>query len=150
VVRVKVIRERVWEAPALVLSDNEKDRLGKLLLGGIMQNIKQQEQADGSPLKRNAPGTEKRKRNAGKPALSLVDEEHRFVKPGNWARTWSTDGSQVVVIEPLDVGGPPTLKELVRDLQVAGYTGWFGASKETVAAAVQLMRDWLRRAIRRG
>ena len=145
-VRVSITRERKFVAPELKLGDADKTKIAKVILGDVLNNIKQQKQADGTPLKRNRPGTTSRKQAEGKPPLSLVDEEHRFVKPGNWIASW---GDKTLTVEPGAVGGPPTLKELVEDVQIRGYTGWFGVTREAVAAVQILLKSFIRSAIRR-
>jgi hypothetical protein len=148
VVRVRIIREKKWDSPVLNLSDADKTRLGKLVLGDVLNNIKEQKQADGSRLEPNKPGTIARKQAEGKRPLSLVDEEHRFVKPANWDCTWE---DATLTVEPGDRGGPPTLRELVEHVQTPPhqYTGWFGITREGLEAVRETLKQILKSAIQR-
>ena len=146
-VKVRVIRERKFVAPELRLGDSDRAKIAKVILGDVLNNIKQQKQADGSPIKRNRTSTSARKQAEGKPPLSLVDEEHRFVKPGNWIAGWT--GDKTLTIEPGMVGGPPTLRDLVTSVQMSGYTGWFAVTIEAVGAVQVLLKNFIRSAIRR-
>ncbi len=149
---VRVIRERKWTSPVLRLDDSDKARIAKLVLGDILNNIKTQRQADGSPLKRNTAGTARRKAEkrtlVGGVAMSLVDEEHRFVKRGNWIAGWV--GEKTLAIEPGSLGGSPSLRELAQHVQEMGYTGWFAVSADGLRAVQQLLKDFIKKALRRG
>jgi hypothetical protein len=130
----------------LILGDADKAKIAKVILGDVLNNIKQQKQADGSPLRRNRPSTTRRKEAEGKPPLSLVDEEHRFVKPANWDCSWNDKN---LTIAPGDRGGSPPLKELNESVQLADYVGWFGTTAEAVAAVKVLLISFIRSALRR-
>lgn len=146
-VKIRVVRELAFKAPELRLDQHDKDRVARVVLGDVLNNIKQQKQADGSPLKRNNLGTLRRKQAEGKEPWSLVDEEHRFVRPANWLMGWT--GEKTLTVEPGMLGGDPPLDELVEKVQRAGYTGWFAMSAAGFEAVQVLLKQFIKNAIRR-
>ena len=80
--QVQIRRKRIATLPALNLSEDFWDKVGKIAVGSIIDNIVSQKQEDGSPLKSNAASTKRRKANEGRPPLSLIDDNRSFVKGG--------------------------------------------------------------------
>lgn len=121
------------------------DDAGKIVIGGVLDNIAKQKTAEGGPLKVNAPSTRDRKRRQGKPLLSLVDELHRLVRAASWTIVrFLPRGSGIVVgAATAQVGA------LMRHVQEAGYQGWFGVSKAARAALKARLRLELQRLVGR-
>lgn len=144
-VKVKIYSSSKITLPDVFLDEKAYDQIGKVAEASILDNIRRQQQADGSALKINAPSTRERKRRAGRPVLSLVDRLHRFVK-GN-QRSWkvrkTTKRGRVNGIEV--VPATSELKKLVRYVQEKGYVGWFGINKDAVAAIKEAVRESIRR-----
>ena len=139
-IRVKRVKAKL---PALRIPMPVMRKVGKVAEGSILDNIKKQRQADGSPLKENAPSTQERKRRLRRPLLSLVDELHRFVQGnrGSWHWYPTKKGEQtLVVITPATA----ELRRLVRYVQDKGYTGWFAVSKKGEAGIRKIFRDWIK------
>jgi hypothetical protein len=138
-IKLKIRREIIKGVPRSVkISADDYAIVGQLAKTSIQDNINQQMQADGSSLKANAPSTARRKELENKPVLSLVDEEHRFIQPDSFS---ATVVDERVTIEP----GNEELKDLSRQVQEKGYTGWFGLN----ATAEKAVRVTMRNAIKR-
>ena len=148
--KLKITRVQKFVAPGLDIGKATsaggmvKRRIARAALASIMDNVKKQQQADGSLIKENTPGTRRSKAARGTlwhgVAMSLVDEEHRFVKPANWRSVWQ---GKVLTIEPLEAGGDPGLKTLVEEVQERGYTGWFAVQAADLEALGQILLDWV-------
>lgn len=124
-------------APAKIRFGNEDfQRAGEVVAGDVRRNILKQKQADGSPLKRNAPGTLSRKRKKGLPLLSLIAEGRRLVKQGAF-RVTLRKGMAIV---------RPVHADISRWVQKMGYTGWLGPSREGRKAVIQVFREAIERA----
>lgn len=145
-IRIKVLRKNAMKFPGLKLNATDLQKAGKVVEGSILDNIRRQQQTDGSTLKENAYSTRERKRKAGRPTLSLVDKLHRFVQ-GNGASWKSTvaESRNAVVVTPATA----ELAELSRNLQRRGYTGWFGLNASGVEAIKAIIRNAIRRAFAR-
>jgi hypothetical protein len=131
----------------IILSKSFWDQVAKLTAGSIIDNVISGKKADGSAIKTNSPGTRARKRKQGKPLLSLVDNEHRFVKDGDasWKLIRYTANGQGVVV------GAATgeLRELIDSLGAMGYTGYVGISEKLGRAIGELLRKELEQFIKR-
>jgi hypothetical protein len=115
-------------------------QIGEIAEGGILDNIMRQRQADGRPIKENAPSTRERKRKEGKPQLSLIDRKKRFIKGGggSWRFRVLKNG---VVIRPAKA----ELKRISRWVQQKGYVGWFGLSEKHVEVIRAIFRKEIRK-----
>ena len=138
--KVKVVRKKKAVMPTLRLDVKLLETIGKVAEGSILDNIKRQREADGSPLQRNAPSTRETKRRKGRPLLSLVDQFHRFArgKGRSFAQQIDTHGSRVY-IEP----ATSELRRLSRWVQERGYTGWFGLSAKSGELVRMMIRKWM-------
>lgn len=136
-------RDQMFIPPKVRLDRQAYEEIGDACTASILRNIQEQRQADGSPLKQNAQGTQERKLREGKPLLSLVDEEHRFVKGrgDSWAVRASDDE---VVVEP----ATEEFAEIVGYVQERGYVGWFGPSAEGWSVIRGIIRKALERILR--
>jgi hypothetical protein len=134
---MSVTRERISHPGDLEIGKENFEKIGEIVRASILRNIQSQTQANGAPLKENAPSTRRMKELAGRPQLSLVDKLHRFVKPSNWLV--SAENKRVVV-EPRG-----DLVELCEEVQVKGYTGWFGLNRK----GIELVREILRGTIKK-
>ncbi len=146
-INVKVSRVSKADFPEggkIRLKLKDWEDIGKLIVVGIQTNINNQQQADGSPIKSNAPSTLARKRKEGKEPKSLIDQFKRFVKrtTSSWFVSPSTES---VTVYPSDyTGGDPsgaTLRSLVRSVQARGYVGWFGISKRALSGIRLVVRN---------
>lgn len=116
---------------ALKLDHGLLETLGKMMAGGLIDNIQKQRTWRGGALKQNAPSTSERKRKKGRPQMSLVDALHRFIRPGGGSWAINVDPAQNdVIIEP----ATNELRDIVKWVQMKNYVGWFGISKETLKA----------------
>lgn len=112
------------------------ERCGKIMAGGIIDNIERQQQASGAGLRQNAPSTLERKRRKARPLMSLIDELNRFVRGSGASWAVNVDPAKNdVIIEPTT----GELRNLVRWVQMKGYVGWFGISKTTLAALKEMV-----------
>jgi len=143
---IKLRRDIQFVMPHLAVPGEIKERVGKMLRAAILSNIRDQVQTDGSPLKRNPQQRVDYKSRNGMTwrgrVLSLVASEHRFTRPELWLATWS--GNRLT-IEPSE---SEDLKAIVKYVQQKGYVGWFGPRAEAIAAVKQVIREWIRRAVR--
>jgi len=131
--------------------------VGKIIVTSILQNILNQKQADGSPIKRNAPSTLEAKRRMGRGSRSLVDALHRFVQGGG--KSWrvrllrsgeSRAGTSIThTYGGVEVSPAPTLAVLNRHVQEKGYIGWLGINKSARNAIRLELRKEVRRQFRR-
>lgn len=134
--KVKIVREKVATLPKIELGASTFKVIGDIVEVSILRNIKSQTQGDGSPIKSNKQSTRDRKASLGRRLLSLVDEQHRFVK--GRMRSWRHKATRnSVVVEP----ATPELAEISGHVQRMGYTGWFSASRE----GARLIRETVRK-----
>lgn len=141
-ISVKLVPKRHVRMPELRWSREFWGKVGKVAEGAALDNLRQQRTTDGGRLKANAPKTRERKRKEGKPLLSLVDEEHRFVR-GN-RQSW-----KILRYLPRNTGvvvGAATdeLKKLVRYTAKMGYVGYLGLSTQQLKAVRALIRQEFR------
>ncbi len=146
-IQIKIIRKTHLGGHPVTLrfDENTLSDIGRLVSGGILDNIRSQRQADGTSLKANAPSTREAKRKMGLPALSLVFKQHRFVK--GLSQSWAA----VVDLARNRVSVRPATMELAnlsRSLQQRGYTGWFGVSERARAAIIERVRRFIKKAIK--
>lgn len=122
----------------VVLDEQAKVEMAKVVMGGLIDNILKKQQADGSPLKTNSQRTLARKRREGKPGLSLVDEEHRFIASTPYAYRTRVNGIEVY---------PRTaeLVDLIKKTWKRGYVGWFGLSAKTVLGIKGVLKKMIKR-----
>jgi hypothetical protein len=144
-ITMRVIRKTTLKNVPLKLDGDVLDKIGKVVAGSILDNIRSQQTVDGGQLKANAPSTRAAKRAMGLPPLSLVFKQHRFVKgnSASWAHAVDA-GDGRVTIRPAN----QELANISRSLQQRGYVGFFGISlraREAVRAAV---RKWIRERFR--
>lgn len=140
----KIVRKKKALLPAVTLPKVLMEDIAEKASTGIVDNIMLQKQASGATLKRNARSTRllKQAKNKGKPVLSLVDEEHRFVQTQGESWSWRLSGfgkRKRIIIRPRT----GELATLNRYVQEKGYVGWFDISAKTEAAIRKLIRDWL-------
>jgi len=136
--------KRLLKLGGVKLEENDWQDIGKIVVTSINSNIRGQKQADGAPLKRNAPSTVAAKAKRGVGSMSLVADFKRFLSKASEA--WRITASEKsVTVEPgeLTKGGDEPLRRLVRFVQEKGYTGWFSVN----AAAVTKIRAVIRRRI---
>lgn len=140
-----LVRRQKAVLPSIALSKSDKATLMRIGEGSVLQNIKQQKQADGSTLKRNAKSTLKEKRRLGRGRRSLVDEKHRFVqgRQQSWAgeERKTMGGRTSIWIKP----ATPELRKLNRFVQENGYVGWLGINEKAVKAIRLLLQKMLNR-----
>jgi hypothetical protein len=136
---LRMQREKRASFPSVLELDRAVlDKIGQVVAASVTDNVIRQRTVDGGRIKLNAPSTRERKRREGKPALSLIDEQRRFIKPGAW--TWRVKRNSVTIL-------PSTseLRELMRELQERGYVGWFGASPKALAAVREIVKAYIMR-----
>jgi hypothetical protein len=139
-----------FAAPRLDLPESLKSKIATALKLAILTNIRDQRQADGSPLKPNPQRYADYKVRTGQThqgrVMSLVAAEHRFVRPELWSAEWEGEGIACrLTIEPLL---DEDTMAIVIEVQERGYVGWFEPRPEAIQAALQLVRDWIRESIR--
>lgn len=139
-------------SPGLRLTQEQMKEIGEIVADGIRENILAQRQADGSPLKGNAPSTIESKIKRGLPTLSLADEGRRLLLRTSYIVKGARNRIEIRLSGAKRKGreGSTAKAEapsmLAQYTQEAGYRGWFGASQETLAA----VREYLRELIRSG
>lgn len=145
-VDIKIERVVKAEIPSIKFPKPFWSNVAKIIEGSILDNLRKQQQADGSALKKNARTTLLRKQALGRRLLSLVDKEHRFVKgnAASWKPLKFLGGKGVEV-------GPATgeLKRLSIFVQKKGYTGWMGLNKEALSALKALARKEIKRILKK-
>lgn len=122
--------------PGDVLED-----IGKVIEGGIIDNIMSQKTVSGARIKVNTPTTRELKRKLGLPVLSLIFKNHSFIKggQGSW-KSKVNERKQSVSVEPANA----QLKTVSEALQARGYVGWFGISAKTMSAIRARLRQYLK------
>lgn len=123
------------------------DKTARVVEGSTLENIASQKTRKGGHLKKNATSTRLRKADAGRRQMSLVDEEHRFVKGKR--QSWKIlkylpKGKGIVV-----GGATAELRKLVGYVTKLGYVGWLGLAPDGVAAVRALMRKEVKDMFRR-
>jgi len=121
------------------------EKVGRVTLADTLNNVKTSTQASGAPIRENRPSTIRRKRR--KPGRGtarwgvkpLIDTATHIMRAGAWAVTTITNG---VAISPKSL-------DVVRAVQMKGYTGWFGLSKAGRAAVARVFRDVIKALQRR-
>lgn len=145
---LRIVRKKPARPPGAIRMPQEFwDKAAQVAIGSIIENILTQRQADGTRIKANAPATRARKRKQGKRLLSLIDEQHRFVRTGraSWTlKRYLPQGAGIVI-------GPATeeLRQLVWWVWQAGYRGYIGLSKKGRAAIRALIRKSIQDMINR-
>lgn len=137
--RKAVLPDLVWDKKVLT-------EIGEVAAAGVVDNVLKQKQEDGSRIKVNKPSTRRRKLLEGKQLLSLIDEDHRFIKGGRGSfqhRHRGVGPLRTVVISPATA----ELREISKHVQRMGYTGWFGISKETADALRLIVRKFIKEKI---
>ena len=96
-------------------------KIGDAVRDTVIKNVAEQNQADGTRIKKNAQSTLAKKHRLGRGSRSLVDNPatHRFFRRSSFAVLADEHG---VTVYPKD-------REVSRDVQGKGYTGWLGLSK---------------------
>jgi hypothetical protein len=147
---IKLVRTQAFKAPSMTMPASVKDKIAKIALIGILKNIKEQKQADGSELKQNPQGYARAKRARGETwrgaVLALVKSEHRFTRPDLWSSKWSGSGLNLrLTVEPTS---REDTKRISLAVQQRGYVGWFAPDKDSIQAIRQVLRDWIRAQLR--
>jgi hypothetical protein len=147
---VKIRRKIQAKMPGFELDKPVLTEIFEIAEGSILDNILSQKQASGGALKRNAPGTRKRKQKQGNrlPGHSLIDRQHRFIKGRRQSYQHSIRGrgsNATIVIYP----ATQELRTLNRYVQRKGYTGWFGVSKEAFGLIRFVVRKWVNREVKK-
>jgi hypothetical protein len=122
--------------------------VGSVVQSSIIDNITSGTMVDGGDIKKNSPGTILRKRKLGHmfagSIKSLIDEQGRFVQPGEGG-SWSiTTTENSVKIKPRS----GWLKETSQKLQEAGYRGWFGLNRRAKQILIKLIREYLSKGLK--
>jgi hypothetical protein len=125
--------------PEIKLTRPFWQKVGEIVAASTRRNILQQQQADGSRLKRNAPSTQTRKQEAGRPLLSLIDVGRRLVTKGAYIITPISHGVEI----------EPAARNIARWVQQKGYIGWLGVSRKAARALTQLVDQEIKRQIAR-
>jgi hypothetical protein len=130
---VKPIKQHVVRKggfPDLRLTNRFWRAAAELARDGIVGNVRAQQQADGNPLKRNAPSTRARKQKLGRAQLSLIDDpsQYRFARKSNYE----------IVVRKDSMIVRPRAQKILRYVQDKGYTGW-------MRPPVKWMADGLRK-----
>ena len=141
---LEVVRTQELVLPNLVLDEKTVNTIGDLLSIGVVDNILQQRQANGSGIKRNAQSTSDRKALLGRPLKSLIDEpsRHRFIQGNRGSFRFGLTGTGTVRklrIRP----ATDELRAISRHVQEKGYVGWFGIHRETAAAVLDVVSRWI-------
>jgi hypothetical protein len=136
-VRVIVSTKGAPTFSSVKLGNEFWEAVGRLAAADIARNVFAQRQADGSALKRNKQATTDRKAARGKPPLSLVDEDKRFLD--HQAQYVVTPAANGVTITHAD-------RTVFRAVQEKGYTGWFRLSRDGRAALRQMFLAAIKRA----
>jgi hypothetical protein len=138
VIKISVKREPVRPLPQDIKIPPEIfAKVGDIVIDSIQNNIENQKQANGLPIKANAPSTVRAKELRGQnPPKSLIDTEHRFMRSESFL---ASVGSNDVTVEPRS----DELKEINREVQQKGYVGWFGINDKARA----LIKETIRRHI---
>lgn len=134
--RITVRRVGGTRAP-FVLGKEMMFRIGRVVEGSILDNVKSQTTADGGAIKRNAPSTRERKRKLGLPQLSLIFKNRRFGKGKQQTFSITATATRVAVRPHAEH------MRLVGWLHEMGYTGWIGISAKGSAAIRLLLRQWI-------
>lgn len=133
------------ELPALKVPAPVLKELGQQVERGILWNIVNQRQADGSVIRPNARNYADMKRKFNwtdrgqvKP---LVAQMRRFIRPfgQSWMTTTNTKNSSATV-QPANF----ELQQLVRWVQQKGFLGWFAVSKKVQLALRGVLRKWIK------
>jgi hypothetical protein len=124
------VRKKKAKLTKYVFDKATFEEVGQKAAAGIVMNIKSGRQADGSPIKKNAPSTIRRKnkenwKHEGN-IRSLIMKEERFIQPGMGSWRWFAYKDRVN-LEP----ATRWLKDMSKRLQLRGYVGWLGLSKKT-------------------
>lgn len=147
--KLRLRRTKKAKLPTLELPEHLLSKLGKIIEGNIIDNIAKQRQASGVPLKRNRPATVRQKiregATVGGKVLSLVALLKRFVRPLglSWKHSFGRRGKRgasFILVEP----ATHELKNLVIGVQRKGYRGWFGLSKDGIAAIKATIANWVK------
>jgi hypothetical protein len=161
---MRVVRKRALKLPEIRLSKEFWTEVGGLVAAGIVTNVIMQRKGEqssnraivvsrGGRLKMNKKSTRDRKAAEGKPLMSLVDEEHRFVRSGGssfkvvrYLRSGRIMGAVVGVVV-----GPATreLRELIGHVAQRGYVGYIGLHSSVKKAIGVALRLELKRYLRK-
>lgn len=161
---MKLIRKQKFKPPKIedFYDKGTIEELCKMVEGALLANIKSQTQADGSPIKRNAISTQKRKRKLGIPQMSLADLGRRLVRGGKQTfvvvphKRGKTLTSIEATLNKAELaphrgdGASMSPYELGMEVQRAGYVGWFEVGPKALAAirekiATKLMGKFMKR-----
>lgn len=142
------VRERLPSVGQIKMLESDWEKIGKILVTGIVRQVKESRQANGEQIKQNAPSTRARKIKAGRAPIPLVDQFKRFIRIT--ADSWRIDktNKSVEVSAGGFTGGAKDgkgLAELVRYVQEAGYVGWFGVSKRTTELVKGVVADRIKK-----
>ena len=138
--------------PNFALPQTTLEQVARITEQSIIDNILQQKQATGAPLKKNAPGTIRRKMAEGKAPRSLVDQYNRFIQMMRKSWVWTITGAgttkQQISIKPNSqiTAGGISLRVLNESVQKKGYVGWFAANKAAIAAIKTVMGNYIKTA----
>ncbi len=134
--RSRITRSEMPIGLTLTLPKALLQRLGELKVADIINNIEQQKQGSGAPLKQNALATLKRKAARKNPEKrSLVDLRKRLLNP----HTYKIKVSKTVSVTPKAFGLP----ELHIWLQEKGYVGWLDSSRRFMNDVRGIMRAYI-------
>ncbi len=129
-------------------------KTAKIAARSIVQNIKNQQQRDGSPLKQNKQQTLDRKRRQRRPGKSLMDDpaSHRFIQTafGSYEpkALHQTRGQRFYT--GVTIGfSQQEAATVARFLQKRGYVGWFGVNQAGMRAIAIEYKKAVARALQR-
>ncbi len=157
----KIVRQQKYKAPNLKLDGETLDEFGRIAVASILTNIRDQKQADGSPLKRNAPSTRQHKIDLRlpNPDLALVWIGRRLVKGNQTSFEYQVDDQKhQVTVRPSteqvtarhgEIKSTASPAALCRYVQRRGYVGWFGINEKARLAMRASLRKFLERQIRK-
>lgn len=131
-------RKKRAKLPNLLLGPEFFEQMGKAAVGSFVENVEAQREPGGGAIKSNAPSTRARKRREGKPPMSLVDQQKRFVRAAGYIVTPIKNGVRIT----------PKAQDIARALVAKGYH-WMGISKDLQAAIRALLRAHIKAAFRR-
>jgi hypothetical protein len=132
---IKLERKHAVKLPKIVLGEKTFDKIGAVVEEDNIRRILKQQKADGGTIKQNKSSTQRRKQAQGKPLLSLIDENHSFIKGRKQTFPFQTFVDHVVVMFSRNKYNDVAFNDLAVWLQKPHpkrnrYVGWFGISKK--------------------
>lgn len=139
--RVSAKTRRPKVVSARIKADQQLGRdVGAALIASINRNVFQQKQGSGAPLKRNKSSTLVQKQRKGRGSKSLIDEQHRLLKPSTF-KAELRDNEIAVTARSSAFG------RVLQILKRKGYRGWNRPDKRGMRAIKAALVKWIKREI---